>query len=216
MLRRQILQAASGDDSGDSETASEQRIRGAVTPVGWEINTEFSARDLVVGGAAHRRALESTLRNARSWIVIHSTFLSADRFREWVPMLSEAVGRGARIDILWGMSPDGQGPGVISPEVAACRNALGGDDVLRHNVKLHSFSSRSHAKLLMADNGYGGVVGYLGSCNWLSTGFGSVDISIRSSDPQVVANIAGYLSQLSRNAQWTSVQPHQRPRRISR
>ena len=43
--------------------------------------------------------------------------------------MGEAVGRGAKIDILWGASPD-KDSGDVSTEVAKCREALGQDDVL--------------------------------------------------------------------------------------
>ena len=86
----------------------------------------------------------------------------------------------------------------MSAEVAECRKELEKDDVLERHVRLHPFSTQSHAKLLLADDGHGGVVGCLGSCNWLSTGFKSLDVSVRFRDPKVVAEIASYLSQLAR------------------
>ena len=86
----------------------------------------------------------------------------------------------------------------MSEEVVKCREALGEDDVLGRHIKLHSFSTGSHAKLMLADDGRGGVVGCVGSCNWLSTGFGSLDVSVRFRDPNVAAEIASYLSQLAR------------------
>ena len=161
------------------------------------IHTNFSIRDLIVGGGAHRRAFETVLREARSWIVVHSTFISAQRFREWLPWLRDAVGRGVKFDILIGASPD-ERSGVVSAEVAECRKALRHDGVLERHVRLHPSSTQSHAKLLLADDGDSGVIGCLGSCNWLSTGFQSLEVSVRFNDPTVVAEIASYLSQLAR------------------
>ena len=161
------------------------------------IRTNFSVRDLIVGGDAHRRTLEGILRKASSWVVIHSTFISARRFAEWLPFIREAIGRGTKFDILWGANPN-ERTNNVSKEVAACREMLAGDEMLERHVRLQPFSSQSHGKLLLADDGLGGVVGCVGSCNWLSTGFESIDVSVRSRDPKVVAEIASYLSKLAR------------------
>ena len=196
-FKQRILGAATGTCS------LQDGLRAAESGVGSNrdrpdgIYTNFTIRDLIVGGDAHRRTFEGILREAKSWVVVHSTFIYAVRFREWLPLLRDAVGRGAKIDILWGASPDEPGE-VVSGEVSQCRKALEQDDVLERHVRLHPFSTRSHAKLLLADDGHGGVVGCLGSCNWLSTGFESLDISVRFRDPRVVAEIASYLAQLAR------------------
>ena len=196
-FKQRILGATTGTCSvQDGRPAAEDPV-GSIRHQPSGIYTNFTVRDLIVGGDAHRRAFEGILREAKSWVVIHSTFIYAVRFREWLPLLRDAVGRGAKIDILWGASPDERGE-VVSGEVAQCRKALEQDDVLERHVRLHPFSTHSHAKLLLADNGRGGVVGCLGSCNWFSTGFESLDVSVRFRDPRVVAEISSYLSQLAR------------------
>lgn len=176
--------------AGYSSASSTQGLREG-------IRTNFTVRDLIVGGDAHRRALELAIRKATSWVVVHSTFMGAKRFGEWLPDMKEAIGRGAKFDVLWGASPD-ERTNNVSEEVAACRQMLAEDEMLARHVKLHPFSTQSHAKLLMADDGLGGVVGCVGSCNWFSTGFESMDVSIRSRDPKVVAEVASFLSQLAR------------------
>ena len=202
-LRHRILETTTGTGGTGGEAPPAGVATGGRSGGRKTIPASFSVRDLVVGGDAHRRALEGVLREPQSWVVIHlfrdihSTLVYAERFGELLPLMSEAVGRGAKIDILWGASPDEES-GVVSEEVVKCREALGEDDVLGRHIKLHSFSTGSHAKLMLADDGRGGVVGCVGSCNWLSTGFGSLDVSVRFRDPNVVAEIASYLSQLAR------------------
>ena len=196
-FRQRILDAATGicDTQGGKRTAGGNTGPGRDRPK--VIHTNFSIRDLIVGGDAHRRAFEGVLREAKSWVVVHSTFIYAQRFRHWLPLLRDAVGRGAKFDILYGASSD-EGSQVVSAEVAECRKTLRHDDVLERHVRLHPYSTQSHAKLLLADDGHGGVVGCLGSCNWLSSGFDSLEVSVRCRDPKVVAEIASYLSQLAR------------------
>lgn len=198
VFKHRVLREATGPSSSvqDGRGAAESDLgSNRHRPEG--ICTNFNIRDLIVGGDAHRQAFEGILRGARSWVVVHSTFIYADKFRAWLPLLRDAVGKGVKFDILWGVSPD-EGSGVVSPEVAECRKALEQDDILERHVRLHPFSTQSHAKLLLADDGDGGVVGCLGSCNWFSTGFESLDISVRFRDPRVVAEIASYLAQLAR------------------
>ena len=215
-----LAEVHSGFVSGLPDSAPEtlrERILGAATgafgplggesPVGGngttlrkrreEIATTFSARDLIVGGDAHRKVLRGVLRRASSRVVVHSTFLYAERFGEWLPLLREAVGRGAEIDVLWGASPEDGGK-VVPAGVAECRRLLAQEGILARHVRLYPFSTGSHAKLLLADDGDDGVVGCLGSCNWFSTGFNSLDVSARFRDPRVVAEVASCLSRLAR------------------
>ena len=196
-FKQRILRAATGNRNVPAHGEPEERQVSSGRRRREGIHTTIGVRDLIVGGDAHRRAFEKILRNTRSWVVVHSTFIYAERFREWLPLIREAVGRGARIDVLWGTSPDEEGE-VVSAQVAECRKTLEDDDMLERHVRLHPFSTQSHAKLLIADDGRGGVVGCLGSCNWFSTGFQSLDVSVRFRDPRVVAEITSFLSQLAR------------------
>lgn len=166
----------------------------------------FSHQDLVLGGPAHRKTLELLLRKARSRVVIHSTFVYADKFGMLLPLMKDAARRGVRIDILWGKSPEASSSKATESELEKCRAQLD-DDYLIEKVRLHSFTTKSHAKILLADNGRGQIVAVIGSCNWLSTGFDSYEVSAYFSDPMIVADIAGKLASMTVGAAgyWTDL-----------
>ena len=54
-------------------------------------------------------------------------------------------------------------------------------------VLTHLDSVRSHVKCLAADDGQGGAVVVLGSCNWLSSPFSAVEASVELSENQAAA-----------------------------
>ncbi|MBR8293894.1 hypothetical protein KDW63_06830 [Burkholderia cenocepacia] len=153
-------------------------------------------KQLFQGGNAHRRAIESILKNAKSWIIIHSTFIEAGRFKDLYPLLEAAARRGVRIDIMWGKSDSKDKTNDVAKQVEMCRKSIPDDDVVER-IRLHNFSTNSHAKLLVADNSEGGWLGVVGSCNWLSSSFSSYDISVAFSDVRVVAAILSALTSLA-------------------
>ncbi len=157
-------------------------------------NIIFDNRNLVLGGDEHKAAFERLVREAQSRIVIHSTFISADRFRDLLPMLDDAAHRGVKIDILWGQSSIIDGS--TAEEVRSCRDMLA-DNALKEQIRLHSFSTKSHAKLLLADNGKQQMTGIIGSCNWLSSSFDSFEASLRFSDTRMIAEVAQCLATLA-------------------
>jgi phosphatidylserine/phosphatidylglycerophosphate/cardiolipin synthase-like enzyme len=65
------------------------------------------------------------------------------------------------------------------------------------DVVVHPFTTGSHAKLLVADDGKGGWSGVVGSCNWLSTDFESFEASLRMRDPLVVGELIRHIAALS-------------------
>jgi hypothetical protein len=73
---------------------------------------------------------------------------------------------------------------------------------------LHPFSTRSHCKLLIADDGsLERFTACVGSCNWLSSGFTSFEASVRLRDSGIVADVLDQLAELSRgsNGHWTEL-----------
>jgi cardiolipin synthase A/B len=205
-LRNQILRAAGGGPTmarapSPAVTAGPVAERSSTS-----LEIVFDRRDLILGAEAHRRVLEEKLRRARSWIVLHSTFVRADRFRVLLPLLGDAARRGARVDILWGKMTDQDGANTTAVEVERRREMLG-DDTLRERIRLHRFSTDSHAKLLLADDGKGRMVSIVGSCYWLNSGFESYEVSALLFDPLMVAEVAGQLSTMaaSPNGHWSDL-----------
>jgi phosphatidylserine/phosphatidylglycerophosphate/cardiolipin synthase-like enzyme len=75
--------------------------------------------------------------------------------------------------------------------------AIKADPVLRHRAKMHTQSTQSHAKLLVADQGgESGWVAVVGSCNWLSTGYRRVEGSVVLRDGRLVAGVLDELREL--------------------
>lgn len=165
----------------------------------------FSPDDLIIGGEAHQLTFEQILSQARRRVVIHSTFIRHDRFNAQLDLLTAAAKAGARIDILWG---EGDRPGLegrTRSAVKLIRNQLqaaGLDEMIR----LHTFSTRSHAKFVLADKG-DRVVGLLGSCNWFTTDFANFEVSAMLRDPEMVSDLVYVAAELSRGAHglWTSL-----------
>ena len=150
---------------------------------------QFEDGDLIFDGREHRRAFAEVLGAASRRFLLHSTFLRKDAFLTWRHELRAAVRRGALIDIFWG-SGTAEKPGEKTiVEAAAIANEIARDDGLRDRVRIHLRSTGSHSKLVVADNGAGGYVALVGSCNWLYTGFDRFDLSVKLCEPGLVADI---------------------------
>lgn len=209
-LREQILKAAETEPRlGSTVTAFQAPPPPPLDelPLPEPITATFAHDDLVFGGEAHKAVLEECIRRARHRLIVHSTFIHPDRFDEWLPTLLESAHRGVRVEILWGESDDKAELNKTRRDVMLIREKLAarGD---ADGIRLHPFSTLSHAKFLIADTGrpdrYAGV---LGSCNWLSSGFHSFEASVRLRDPQVLQLLAEQLVELSRGASgyWTEL-----------
>ena len=153
--------------------------------------------DLILGGPAHSGLLTATLRRARQLVVIHSTFLSREKFDLLTPSIREASARGCRVEILWGQATSENGFVRSMQEarsIAVHLDALG----LADSVCVHLSSTRSHAKVLIADDGHGAIHATIGSCNWLYSGFDSYEASVRLRDPRLVGDVLMEVAQLAR------------------
>jgi cardiolipin synthase A/B len=108
-------------------------------------------------------------------------------------MLVAAVQRGARVHILWGEDREKSGTSPTRRAISSLRDkivAMGLDGQLR----VHPFSTGSHAKIIVADTGrLDRHVAVIGSCNWLYSGFSSFECSVRLRDPSAVAAIVEQL-----------------------
>jgi cardiolipin synthase len=157
----------------------------------------FQSSDLILGGDAHQKLLESVLKRARHRAIIHSTFVSATSLNHALPVIIESARRGVCVDIFWGENED-------KPEIAVTRRILGQARTrlrelsLDSLVTIHPFSTHSHAKILFADDGQTGKdIAVIGSCNWLYSGFQSYEASVRLREPVIVADLLDVLADLS-------------------
>lgn len=207
-LRKVILDAAlnAGKQTSSHTTESDEEIHSDLRIENSLLNIKFDANDLIVGAKEHEELLKLHLRKARSRILIHSTFIDVERFRALVPLLHDAAKRGVKIDILWGKNDLSEPNSRMQQTIERCRALLLGDEV-RERITIHSFSTNSHSKILIADNEKGKIVAVLGSCNWLSTGFHATEASIRLEDPRIVSEILGHLGRMAAgpNLDWSAL-----------
>jgi hypothetical protein len=157
----------------------------------------LSCEDIIFGGAANLDALKDMLKQAREKVIIHSTFMSEAALARLKPDLLDAAKRGARIDLLWGEGDDPRSAGRTMAAVQEIRRALAntGEDEL---IRLHPFSTRSHAKFAIADRPSGNPLALIGSCNWLSSDMKLVEASVRLRDTALVSDLLFQASELSR------------------
>ncbi|NVK36167.1 MAG: phosphatidylserine synthase [Rhodobacteraceae bacterium] len=144
-----------------------------------EIRDDLDASKIVVGGEEHFALVQRALENAKSIVIIHSCFISAVTVRRLLPDFEKAARRKIRVELLWGLDSD--------PEDLDKNEKI--KDVLqelkhltihsRERVKLAERSSYSHAKVLIYDDRKSGHwVTALGSCNFLSTNYDALDVSV--------------------------------------
>lgn len=157
----------------------------------------FSAEDVVFGGAEHRDLLSRTLGRAKHRLIIHSTFIDEDRFISWLPELKRAQQRGVLIDIFWGDNKQAEQRKGTAQAVGALRKKLQQEGLLQQ-IRLHAFTTNSHSKLLVADDGSEeSFFAVVGSCNWLSSPYQSAELSVRLRDPSLVSEVIGHLAAMS-------------------
>lgn len=200
-LERAILDAAAaapatpkGPSSPRVQARATLPIRHAVPPLR---ASSVTADDILIGGAAHWDTLQQVIRRARRRLIVHSCFITTEGFDAVRTDLLEAARRGVAVDILWGQNPSDRKDRSTADVVTA----LGDDPALAREpgLRIHPISTRSHSKFVAADDS---VVGrhslILGSCNWLSSIYNSVDVSVRVRDPTLVGDLLFQLAELSK------------------
>lgn len=206
LLRERIMNAANSVTATEKDNVRPESTAVSVTIERKSYPISFRNRDLIVGGDEHRKFFVDIINKAKSWVVFHSTFITSARFQEHLPILHSAAHRGVRIDILWGKSSDPDGTNKMQDEIAACRNMLN-DEVTMERIRLHRYTTDSHAKIIFGDDGNGTMIGCIGSCNWLSSSFKSFDVSVSFSSPKIVGEIAATLSKLAigKSGHWSNL-----------
>lgn len=156
----------------------------------------FDAADVVIDGPEHARAFERMVTGATERLIIHSTFLSEERAQAIFPQLIKAAERGVKVDILWGQ--DDIGTATRSSQIVAAKlQAQATSAGWEGSIRVHPFSTNSHAKLVVADTSKGGWNALIGSCNWLASDFTSFEASMRLRDPILVGSLIRKLGGLA-------------------
>ncbi|KAA2235978.1 phosphatidylserine synthase [Salinarimonas soli] len=200
-LRDVLVRHASGitDEGGATYAPSSPIMQGTA-------RDELSADDIIVGGPAHLELVRNALERAKSTVVIHSCFLGADTLRLLLPDLERAAKRKIGIELLWGLHVDpeaGRPPRKFSDVAAVLAELPPG---ARGRVRLSPLSSGSHAKVLIYDDRYTGAwTTVVGSCNFLSSEFDWVEVSLRTRSPLFASKVVSRLlsHQLPAVGNWT-------------
>lgn len=162
-----------------------------------EHRIDFAADDLVIGGSAQRKLLLEIIASARSRVIVHSTFLDYKRFKDLLPEIREACSRGVTFDLIWGaeqLTEDEENKNALSAVEIA--RVVREDRDVRRRFRVHMKTTGSHAKLLLADNADGDWIAAVGSCNWFSTPFGAVELTVVLRAPSIVADVAVALQRM--------------------
>jgi phosphatidylserine/phosphatidylglycerophosphate/cardiolipin synthase-like enzyme len=158
---------------------------------------DFRPEDLVIGGDVQKELLFSLLASASSRMIVHSTFLDHRRFRELLPQIREACLRGVTFDLLWGAETLGDEEesknAVSAVEIA---RLVREDREIAKRFRIHMRSTGSHAKLLLADREDGSWTAAVGSCNWFSSPFRAVEVTVVLRARRVVADVAVALQRM--------------------
>ena len=194
-----IRRAAKDQRPGTPMTIKPPR-RSAAATVGNSVRSvPVRPDDIALSGQDHRDRLIEILRQARSRLIMHSTFLREDAFIELQQEFGRAAKRGVRIDIFWGADRDERDRKANLEAAIAINHRITSDQNLRGRARVHLYTTRSHAKLLIADatgRGTGEFVAVVGSCNWLYSGFNRVETSIVLRHPHAVARVAQEFAEL--------------------
>jgi len=146
------------------------------------IDTTIAADQLVVGAEQHLERFERIVERATSDIFVLSTFVASpsdenytERHERVRKALEQACQRGVRCHLFYGTALDSERKNAIAMQelnvrLSSMRRARGFVHTQRDSVG-------SHVKCFAADDGQGGAVVLLGSCNWLSSPMTAVEVS---------------------------------------
>ncbi|RWA58065.1 phospholipase D-like domain-containing protein [Mesorhizobium sp.] len=168
---------------------------------------DLTPDDIIVGGPAHLALLRESLERAKSAAIIHSCFLSAETLRSLLPDLERAARRKVRVELLWGLhvDPEAAGPPKKFSDAAAVLSGL--PTGAQSRVHLSPHSSGSHAKVLIYDDRETGQwVTVVGSCNFLSSDFDWMEVSLRTRSALYTSKVLSRLlsNQLPAVGNWSS------------
>ena len=156
------------------------------------IETTIAPEQLIIGGDQHLECFERIAGQAQSDIFVLSTFVAprsgekyTERHERVRKALDQACQRGVRCHLFYGTTLDTERKNAIAMQelndrLSSVRRARGFVFAQRDLVA-------SHVKCLAADDGQGGAVVVLGSCNWLSSPFSAVEASVELTENQAAA-----------------------------
>jgi hypothetical protein len=156
------------------------------------IDTTIAAEQLILGGDQHLERFEHIVGKAESDVFVLSTFVAlksgekyTERHERVRKALDQACQRGVRCHLFYGTTLDAKRQNAIA--MHELNDRLSSARRARGFVLTQRDSVRSHVKCLAADDGKGGAVVVLGSCNWLSSPFLAVEASVELTENEGAA-----------------------------
>jgi hypothetical protein len=156
------------------------------------IETIITPEQLILGADQHLERFEQIVGKAETDVFVLSTFIASEsdpRYKERHERvrkaLEQACQRGVRCHLFYGTALDPKRNNAVAMQelnerLSSARRARGFVLTQRDSV-------RSHVKCLAADDGQGGAVVVLGSCNWLSSPFLAIEASVELTENQAAA-----------------------------
>jgi phosphatidylserine/phosphatidylglycerophosphate/cardiolipin synthase-like enzyme len=125
-----------------------------------------------------------------------------------LPDFAEAARRNVHIDLLWGLRSDPEDASSLSPLIHSEQvlDKLGPD--VRERVRLSPISSGSHAKIILYDDSVSGIwETIVGSCNFLSSYYDLIEVSLRTRSQRLATTVLGRLiaTQQPPSGDWSPV-----------
>lgn len=157
--------------------------------------------ELILGGVNHLNHLEMMIREAKTRLIIHSTFIDPKRLNDLFPALIDAAKRSVQIDILWGQSEPEKVKDIQSyqntiQEIETFNQKIRNEG-LNSSFTIHRDPTESHIKFIIADLVQGEYSATIGSCNWLASGFYRFEASVCMKQPNIVREIMVIASKLA-------------------
>lgn len=168
-----------------------------------------SLEDLLLSSEEHLTAFERVVGRAKQDVFVLSTWVAeatnenglVARERIYAALVA-ACRRGVRCHLFFGTSKEEEGS-QSARRLLKLRDILDARSKTRGLLLAHLEPVGSHSKFLIADDGQNGAVAIVGSCNWLSSGFRPIELSIVLNDPVIVAAQAEILASIASSAATT-------------
>jgi len=155
----------------------------------------FDPSDLIIGGSNQRTCFLDLIEKVNRRVIIHSTFLDSVKFQELLDPIRAACRRGVTFDLFWGAESKDEKENKNAKAAIEIAHLVRQDRDTNNRVHVHMWTTGSYAKIMLLDTEDGWLAA-VGSCNWLSSPFQSVELSIVLRDSLIVADVAGALQRL--------------------
>lgn len=174
------------------------------------IKTTLSPQQLIIGTERHLECFEQIAASANDDLFVLSTFVATQddargkEHRERIlRSLESASGRGVRCHLFYGTSLDDV-ERKNAHAMEEIRLRLLSSTRRRGHIFVNRDTVRSHAKIIAADDGDGGAVALIGSCNWLSSPFSAMELSVELREKSAVAEALDLLRSIIATVSSTS------------